>query len=170
MSAEHVCLRCGACCASFRVSFYWAEADPAVAGSVPIALTEKLNDLRRVMAGTNSKSPRCVALEGQVGSCVRCTIYEERPSPCREFRVAWEDGLPSAECDKARLIWGLPVLQPYALLPPEQIIEQRLAQADPVLNLSPRRSTPDDVSVGMVDAPEPPPAKEHDAGESAAYS
>ncbi|MCA9954874.1 MAG: YkgJ family cysteine cluster protein [Ardenticatenaceae bacterium] len=170
MSAEHVCLRCGACCAYYRVSFYWAEADPAVTGTVPLSLTEKLNEFRRVMAGTNGKSPRCVALKGQIGSCVHCTIYEERPSPCREFRVAWEDGLPSPECDKARLAWGLPVLQPYALLPPEQIIEHRLEQVDPVQNLKTRRSQPDDVSIGMVDEPEQSPAEENDAGESAAYS
>ena len=171
MSAEHVCLRCGACCAYYRVSFYWAEADPAVEGTVPIALTEKLNDLRRVMAGTNSKSPRCVALEGQIGSCVHCTIYAERPSPCQEFRVAWEDGLPSPECDKARLAWGLPVLQPFAMLPPEQIIEYRLAQVDPIANLTVRRSQPDDVTAGQeIEAPEQPPAKEADAGESTTYS
>ena len=171
MSAEHVCQRCGACCAYYRVSFYWAEADPAVAGSVPISLTEKLNDLRRVMAGTNSKSPRCAALAGQIGSCVSCTIYAERPSPCREFRVAWQDGLPSPECDKARLAWGLPVLQPYALLPPEQIIEYRLGLVDPVANLSVRRSQPNDVTAGQqIETPETPPAKEADAGTPAAYS
>lgn len=170
MSAEHVCLKCGACCAYFRVSFYWAEADPAVAGSVPIALTEKLNDFRRVMAGTNSKSPRCVALDGQIGSSVACTIYAERPSPCREFRVAWEGALPSSECDKARLAWGLPMLRPYALLAPEQIIEHRLEQVDPVQNLQVCRSQSDDISWEITDKPEQSLAEENDAGKSTAYS
>ncbi|RBD00840.1 YkgJ family cysteine cluster protein, partial [Xanthomonas oryzae pv. oryzae] len=26
----HPCLTCGACCAYFRVSFHWSEADPAL--------------------------------------------------------------------------------------------------------------------------------------------
>ena len=106
------------------------------------------------MAGTNSKSPRCAALEGQIGSCVHCTIYAERPSPCREFKVAWEDGLPSAECDKARMAWGLPLLRPYALLPAEQIIEHRLEQIDPALNLTPPTSQPDNPTLGQILLPD----------------
>ncbi|HBP8873638.1 TPA: YkgJ family cysteine cluster protein, partial [Escherichia coli] len=29
MNNPNPCMRCGACCAFFRVSFYWAEADDA---------------------------------------------------------------------------------------------------------------------------------------------
>ncbi len=169
MSAEHVCQQCGACCAYYRVSFYWAETEPSLGGSVPISLTEKLNDFRRAMAGTNAKSPRCAALEGQIGSCVRCAIYAERPSPCRDFRVAWEGGQASSECDKARLAWGLPVLRPYASLPPEQIIQHRLEEIDPVLNLSAVFSPTPGLTFAQPDEPEKQPAKETDAGKSAAY-
>ncbi len=41
MSEINPCMTCGACCAYFRVSFYWAEADDA-GGLVPSALTEPL--------------------------------------------------------------------------------------------------------------------------------
>ena len=38
----HPCLTCGACCAYFRVSFHWSEADPALGGRVPFELTAPL--------------------------------------------------------------------------------------------------------------------------------
>lgn len=108
MSAEDLCLTCGACCATFRVSFYWSEAELDLGGIVPIALTEKLNDFRRAMRGTNQPRPRCIALEGDVGHCVTCTIYPNRPTPCRDFPVSWSNGEANEECDKARSAWGLP--------------------------------------------------------------
>lgn len=108
MPAEDLCLTCGACCATFRVSFYWGEAEEALGGVVPLELTEKLNDFRRVMRGTNAPRPRCIALEGEVGHCVSCTIYPHRPTPCRDFPVSWSHGEINEECDKARSAWGLP--------------------------------------------------------------
>ncbi|WP_420888638.1 YkgJ family cysteine cluster protein [Chromobacterium amazonense] len=60
------CQSCGACCANFRVSFYWAEADDG-GGAIPSQFTEKVNDWTRCMRGTWSNSPRCVALQGEVG-------------------------------------------------------------------------------------------------------
>src|SRR5688572_31900205 len=92
MAIELDCQRCGACCAHFRVSFYWAEADDAPTGSVPVALTEDLNGLMRCMKGTNQREPRCAALVGCVGESVRCAIYEQRPTACREFGVKWSRG------------------------------------------------------------------------------
>lgn len=94
------CLRCGACCAAFRVSFYWAEADDG-GGPVPLHLTEKINDFRRCMRGTWSDTPRCTALQGEVGSEVSCAIYPQRSSTCREF-VAWSEA-----CNRARGKYGL---------------------------------------------------------------
>jgi uncharacterized protein len=95
------CIECGACCATFRVSFYWAEAD---ARGVPSQLTEQVNPWYGCMAGTNSASPRCVALEGTVGAKVDCTIYAQRPEPCRELQPGEE------KCNKARQLHGLPPL------------------------------------------------------------
>jgi len=112
----HPCLTCGACCAHFSVSFYWAEADDAPGGTVPRTLTEDLGSLLCCMKGTNSSWPRCAALAGEIGRAVRCTIYDHRPSPCREFAVDWADGMlhyeeaDLARCTRARAAWGLPPL------------------------------------------------------------
>lgn len=108
----HPCLRCGACCAAYRVGFYWAEADDG-GGPVPAALTEPVGPLRRAMAGTaRGASPRCVALAGTIGDRVACTIHPDRPSPCRDFGASHAHGLHEPRCDAARARHGLAPLQP----------------------------------------------------------
>lgn len=84
MSADLDCQTCGACCAHFRVSFYWAEADDAPGGTVPVALTRQVNPQLRCMAGTDARPVRCAALQGEVGQGVSCGIYLLRSSTCRE--------------------------------------------------------------------------------------
>lgn len=106
----HPCLDCGACCAAFRVSFYWGEAEGDAA--VPEELTVAVTPFRAAMRGTEGHPPRCIALLGEVGSGVRCTIYERRPSPCREFGASWEDGEPNPRCDEVRARIGLEPLTP----------------------------------------------------------
>ena len=102
------CLSCGVCCTHFRVSFYWAEADPFMGGTVPAELTEKINDRFVCMKGTNQHNPRCIALEGTVGECVSCSIYDKRSNPCRDFPLWMEDGSLNPECQRLRQIHGLP--------------------------------------------------------------
>ena len=95
------CQRCGACCAQFRVSFYWAEA---WARGLPDLMVEKVNAQMACMAGTNHVDPRCVALQGKVGEDVRCSVYSLRPEPCRQV-------MPGDErCLEARRRHGLPPL------------------------------------------------------------
>lgn len=106
------CLECGACCATFRVSFYWAESEPALGGSVPPELTVKINDQRVAMKGTTVPEPRCVALVGEIGCHTHCSIYTNRSSTCREFKSALEDDEPDSACNRARAKWGLPPLTP----------------------------------------------------------
>ena len=113
-SGGNPCLSCGACCSTFRVSFYWAEADDAAGGFVPAALTEQLTPHRRCMTGTSAARPRCVALAGEIGAGVCCTIYEQRPSPCREFDAFAPDGSVNPRCNRARQQHGLPLLSPDA--------------------------------------------------------
>ena len=108
---DNPCLSCGACCASFRVSFYWSEADPATGGVTPAELTTALTPFYVAMRGTDQSIPRCVALQGEVGGCVKCGIYELRPSPCREFMPSWQNGVHNPACDTARARHGLPALQ-----------------------------------------------------------
>jgi len=67
VTAINPCVECGACCATFRVSFYWAEADDAPGGTVPAALTGRLHAHLRVMQGTDRPEPRCCALQGEIG-------------------------------------------------------------------------------------------------------
>ncbi|HET6435014.1 MAG TPA: YkgJ family cysteine cluster protein [Xanthomonadaceae bacterium] len=108
----HPCLTCGACCATFRVSFHWAETEPMLGGKVPAGLTEKFDAHRVVMRGTWAQQPRCVALDAEIGVRSRCSIHADKPSVCREVPASWEYGAPSPQCDKARIAHGLPVLTP----------------------------------------------------------
>ena len=106
------CITCGACCAYFRASFYWSEAEPNAGGVTPPHLTTKLTHHHAVMRGTEQSPPRCVALHGTIGENVRCVVHPLRPSPCREFQASWVDGVHNERCDRARAAHGLPPLSP----------------------------------------------------------
>ena len=99
------CQTCGACCAAFRVSFYWAETDVHPMGKVPAHLTQAINPHYVCMNGTEKKPVKCTALKGEVGQQVSCDIYENRSSTCREFSQG------SAECNQARNMHGLPAVE-----------------------------------------------------------
>lgn len=94
--AQDACASCGACCAFYRVSFYWAEGE-----SIPNQMVENLTPVYSCMSGTNLKQPRCVALEGEIGQQVSCTIYPLRSSSCKEVQVG------DNQCSKARFAHGL---------------------------------------------------------------
>jgi len=112
MHSVNPCLQCGACCAYYRASFYWAESNDL--SGVPPDLVEKLNDFYVVEKGTHNPRPRCIALqEGQIGITVSCSIYERRASACRNFEPSWKNGFPSERCDKARAAWNLEPLTPH---------------------------------------------------------
>lgn len=107
------CTSCGACCAFFRASFFYREADDHQPGGVPLELTEDLTDFRRVMKGTDRKHPHCIALAGEIGRTVACEIYDQRSSTCREFPASYHDGqTPNPDCDRARARHGLGPLRP----------------------------------------------------------
>ena len=99
MSTPNPCLTCGACCARYRASSYRAEADDATSH-------------RRAMKGTDGRQPRCVAPAGEIGGEVRCPIYADRSSTCRDFDAARRAGRPAPLCDRARARHGLPPLKP----------------------------------------------------------
>lgn len=107
-SNPHPCISCGACCASFRVAFYWREAEKGSAFEVPTHLTVDLDANTRCMKGTESKhKPCCSSLRGHIGERAWCSIYESRPSPCREFKASYENGFQNIRCDDARAKHGL---------------------------------------------------------------
>lgn len=105
----HPCLSCGACCAFFRASFYWAEADDS-GGTVPVALTTQVSPYFIAMKGTLGSNPHCIALEGEIGKSVFCSIHPLRSSSCRDFEPSFENGEHNERCDKARAKWGIPPL------------------------------------------------------------
>lgn len=111
MSQTSPCLSCGACCAYFRVSFFWGECQ-SVGGTVPDQLVEQIGPHHVAMIGTTAKPARCVSLLGEIGDGVRCTMYENRSSSCRDFAASWEDGEHNPRCDAARAAHGLPPLTP----------------------------------------------------------
>ncbi len=115
------CLTCGACCAYYRVSFYWAECDDAPGGAVPAGMTVQLTPFRRMMRGTERTPPRCVALLGEVGDGVRCVIYDKRSTTCREFPFSWGNGAPNDRCDKARAHFGLGPVTPPVVIDPGKL-------------------------------------------------
>ena len=109
------CVGCGACCAHYRVQFYWREANPGespYARAVPPEMFEELDARFRCMKGTARKHrPQCRALKGRIGQTATCSIYEGRPSPCRQFAASYENGRHEPRCDQARAAHGLPPLR-----------------------------------------------------------
>lgn len=97
-SESHPCLTCGACCAHYRVSFYWSEAETR---GLPDSMVEQVNPWMACMIGTGAKPVRCTALKGEVGQTVTCSIYAQRPSPCRSVEMGDE------RCMAARAAHGL---------------------------------------------------------------
>lgn len=110
-STSDVCQDCGACCAHYRVSFYWGESDAHPGGTVPRHMTIPITPHRIAMRGTEQSPVRCMALEGSVGDKVGCAIYPLRSATCRDFAAC------TPECDKARGAYGLAPLAQPALLP-----------------------------------------------------
>ncbi len=64
------------------------------------------------MRGTSQESPRCIALDAEIGVRSHCSIHPVRPSVCRAVDASWEFGAPSPQCDKARVAHGLAPLTP----------------------------------------------------------
>lgn len=74
---------------------------------VPVDLTVPVLPQLVRMGGTDGAPPRCVALAGVIGQSVRCTIYADRPSPCRDFAPYAPLGMGDDACDRARARHGL---------------------------------------------------------------
>jgi Fe-S-cluster containining protein len=106
---DNPCLRCGACCASFRVDFAVDELQ-SHGGCVPDGLAVAVTDHTARMRGTDHARPRCAALVGAVGEQACCGIHEWRPGPCREFGLLAPLGRGDEACDRARARHGLAAL------------------------------------------------------------
>lgn len=106
---DNPCLRCGACCAGFRVDFDGRELQ-SQGGCVPDGLALPLIASLYRLRGTDHARPRCAALIGQIGQQVSCGIHEWRPGPCRDFGLRAPMGIGDEACDRARARHGLPPL------------------------------------------------------------
>lgn len=101
MTAENPCFSCGGCCRTLRVSFYHAEAERLPDPSLVVQLTPFLVCMKGTEQGKASGG--CVALRHTPEEGYRCSIYESRPSPCREFNILEEDGSENPTCRRLRL-------------------------------------------------------------------
>lgn len=92
------CIKCGACCNYFHNIPILPEEvsliDKNLKQYTMISPLQTKNGLSmKFVEGTK----RCIALEGQIGQSVKCSVYDIRPPVCRKF----EPG--SDLCKKARL-------------------------------------------------------------------
>lgn len=101
--ADNPCAGCGACCRHFRISFYHGELDSQPGGYVPAGLCVPLTPFRACMKGTETGSGRCISLQDDM----RCGIYAQRPSVCREFPAFMEDGSLNPDCLRLRALFGI---------------------------------------------------------------
>lgn len=110
--SSNPCLNCGACCSKYRISFYHGEMDSQPFGFVPSEMVTKITPFFACMQGTEAGNGRCVALTGVIGKEIGCSIYKNRPSPCREFPVWLPDGTPNEACQSLRKQLGIDPLKP----------------------------------------------------------
>lgn len=102
-----VCCNCGACCASYRVTLPRVELASRPNGWVPDVLTDVYTPTTACMRENPDMPGRCIALVGVIGQNVRCSIYELRPTACREFAPLSALGMGDDACDAARRRHGL---------------------------------------------------------------
>jgi Fe-S-cluster containining protein len=74
------CQSCGACC-SHKWSWPLLKKDRSDATNIPP------NMIRSDYPLMKTENARCVALTGQIGVSVSCSIYQNRPNACRSFVV-----------------------------------------------------------------------------------
>lgn len=70
-------------------------------------MTYKISHEHLALKNNSPNSFRCQALHGHIGKFVGCGIYENRPSPCRNFKASFEDGIQNPRCDQCREARGL---------------------------------------------------------------
>jgi Fe-S-cluster containining protein len=86
------------------VSFYHGEIVGNGTGVVPGELTTKLTEHLACMKGTEKGGAPCIALRHTEDAGWRCSIYEERPSPCREFNIINDDGTLNEDCQRLQKV------------------------------------------------------------------
>ena len=115
MSTPYDCQSCGACClspweAEGYVRLHDLDVERLRGTGLSILLEEQPGwdeqpeELVRLSTQLDKQGRRaCVALAGCAGRSCACSIYDQRPDPCRRFEVG------SLLCRQARQRLGLPV-------------------------------------------------------------
>lgn len=82
LGMEFDCLKCGACCAqpTGESSYVFVRDHEKPAFDEDLLegdeLRTKIDERGRTV---------CIALDGEIGECVSCSVYSYRPSSCRTF-------------------------------------------------------------------------------------
>ena len=105
------CQSCGACCVSpYSGNAYVALNDEDVSrltsARLPVMLQRQGGDLPQFLPRLGTKLSAsamnvCAAFEGDAGSACCCSIYEGRPSVCRQFEAGGK------ACREARRLVGI---------------------------------------------------------------
>lgn len=108
-AAAYDCQQCGACCRNDAINraqgvAYWVEIAPGDKILQRPDLVRKLvtYDRQRVPHLKLAPDGTCAALRGTIGQRVSCSIYHQRPSPCRRVQPGDET------CTRVRRNLGLP--------------------------------------------------------------
>ena len=87
------CRTCGACCVNLpenRAEGFssWVEVEPddPLLRRTDLVRKHVVRDADGVPHLRLADDGRCLALAGALGRAVRCTIYRDRPSPCRRVQ------------------------------------------------------------------------------------
>ncbi len=105
MSKNYDCQTCGACCRNYETvevsvydkNFEWLKENNYLiakpfdyydAPSKKQKIPRNVFQMRLAVSEDTDNSKRCIALAGNVGEQVKCSIYENRPNTCRTFEAA----------------------------------------------------------------------------------
>lgn len=127
------CLTCGGCC-----NYFLCVAVADAAAEVPRETYWEVKRGDIVVDRFMRRDPEtlsCVALNGEVGGHNGCTIYENRPNPCRSFEAG------SDRCHGARRAFGIE--------PPLSAMEMYLAKQKLKAN-SKNDDDAEEISLAMV--------------------
>ena len=104
------CQACGACCCNSAVNksekfIDYVEVKPKDALFHRRGLVKHLcvvNSIGETHLKLIGREQRCIALAGDLGADVRCTIYEVRPKPCRTVEPGSEECLARRKDQKIK--------------------------------------------------------------------
>jgi Fe-S-cluster containining protein len=106
--SRYNCVQCGACCCNPPANRAEGFTD-YIEVDERAPLLKKPDLVRRMVVYAEDGTPhlrlhpdgRCLALRGRLGKHVQCTIYADRPLPCRKVEAG------SALCQRYRAAHGL---------------------------------------------------------------